>query len=675
MRGPPPNHNSSYQSRRDNLNEPPSASVLVPKHHQSEFSVLEHNVSKTQKNRLSVEFPTQPKDSNPNDISMYFKKLMTILFAVDKKMVLLNWDNPSQNPITKAIDIQPSKEEISHYFSGMRVLSNSKKISWFVKIESEQPFWITKQDDRLFSWLQKNRVFIRQTTLSQNRHANIGWLLYSHPEYTSQTLAASDLRSRMSTRKLEFELVPHNIVHITSSDKKIRTRALKVRSNFNDKDKVYKELMECLSKGTNDPKLSLMSNTGEFKFIPFGNKIFTNAQITRLMKKQNHFLHNTHGVSVVNLNLIDGVFEEKHKLLNKKKYNSRKRKAESFFEKHSTKNQNKNNEYEKMNDVDMEVDGENIYYDDNDEKSDDEVEVEKGEDRVNSGDDDNSRKSGEGWGYDDEELGEGKLEMENDRDGDEIEDDEDEKSNNNGREEEEVCQDSDFPNDDWNENNFTTMQILKGASFEGKKIFSTLEPGRKNHFYFLTTKQLASEAEKYIDWMFDHQLQTFGKKWCLRVYGMRKDDELPRRESRFLVNKTIRDYINNLGIDDESDWDQSEAPPQTGRLKKKRALIEFGNQKHSAWNTPLFGENNTTQEATSKHFPPIDGTSTTDTSTTVNTSITDWSKDIAFLQADFNKAIQLENVKRQEEREKIGTRQKRGHASDGRAKSLCQSHG
>ena len=88
---------------------------------------------------------------------MYFKKLMTLLFAVDKKMVLLNWDYPTQNPITKAVDIQPSREEISHYFSGMRVLANSKKISGFVKIESEQSFWITKQDDRVFSWLQKKQ--------------------------------------------------------------------------------------------------------------------------------------------------------------------------------------------------------------------------------------------------------------------------------------------------------------------------------------------------------------------------------------------------------------------------------------------------------------------------------------------------------------------------------------
>ena len=120
-----------------------------------------------------------------------------------------------QNPITKAMDIKQSKEEILDYFSGVRVLANSKKISGFIKITTENPFWKTKQDNQVFNWLQKNRVFIRTTILSQNCHANIGWLLHSHPEYTNIRLAVSDLRARMKTRKLEFELVPHTIVHHT----------------------------------------------------------------------------------------------------------------------------------------------------------------------------------------------------------------------------------------------------------------------------------------------------------------------------------------------------------------------------------------------------------------------------------------------------------------------------
>ena len=107
---------------------------------------------------------------------------------------------------------------------------------------------------------------------------------------------------------------------------------------------------------------------------------------------------------------------------------------------------------------------------------------------------------------------------------------------------------------------------------------------------------------------------------------------------------------------DEEDVDSDiRSPPQTGRPKKKRALIEFGNQKNNAWNTPLFGDNQVHTEATSQtQFPSIEGASATDTtSVTATTSISEFSKDIAFLQADFNKAIQQENLKRQQDNEKF----------------------
>ena len=217
--------------------DPPNTPVLHDKTRPESFLAKDAMVTKTQKIQLMVEFPTQPQASKPNNVTMYFKQLMTLLFAVDQTMVLLNWDDPSQNPVTKIIDIKGNKEELSHYFLGMRVLSNSKKITGFIKISTEQPFWKTKQDDRVFTWLQRNRVFIRQTILSQNRHANIGWLLYLHPEYTHQRLAISDLRLRMKTRTLEFELVPHTISHHTKDNVQIKTRALKVRSNYDNREK------------------------------------------------------------------------------------------------------------------------------------------------------------------------------------------------------------------------------------------------------------------------------------------------------------------------------------------------------------------------------------------------------------------------------------------------------
>ena len=91
----------------------------------------------------------------------------------------------------------------------------------------------------------------------------------------------------MKSRKLEFEVVPHNIVHTTNDNVKISTRALKVRCNFDDKDTVIKELMEALKKGEFDENLVQTSNTGRFKFILFNNLVFNKKQKTQLIKKKN----------------------------------------------------------------------------------------------------------------------------------------------------------------------------------------------------------------------------------------------------------------------------------------------------------------------------------------------------------------------------------------------------
>ena len=227
--GAAPRSKNSTPTKQNAMSTPPLKPVLhQEKPRNQSFFVLASNVDITKKIRLSVEFPTQPNLSQPNDVSTNFKKLMTLLFAVDKDMSLLNWNNPMQNPITDAHDIQLDKKYVEQYFSGMRVLTYSKRITGFVLIQSPHPFWKTKQDGRLFGWLQKNKVDICTTTLSQSRHCNIGWLLYSHPEYTNQRMAIDDLQYQMKTRQLEFELVPHTIVHYTKDKVKMMTRALKV---------------------------------------------------------------------------------------------------------------------------------------------------------------------------------------------------------------------------------------------------------------------------------------------------------------------------------------------------------------------------------------------------------------------------------------------------------------
>ena len=91
--------------------------------------------------------------------------------------------------------------------------------------------------------MTQNKVFVRTTTLSQSRHVNLGWILYSHPEYSNHGAARADLLHRMGSSNDDFELVPHSISHTTSSGIKISTKALKIRANYN----THKDLLPASS--------------------------------------------------------------------------------------------------------------------------------------------------------------------------------------------------------------------------------------------------------------------------------------------------------------------------------------------------------------------------------------------------------------------------------------------
>ena len=279
---------------------PPQAERLGPKASREPFSVENASTTIKREVKLTVEFPLRENLAHANDLANYFKKFISVILKADPTMAILNWDHPTQNPIRNASDLGQSEEEIRQYFNGYRVIARAKKVLGYVKIETAVPFRETKGDGKLWKWLVDNKVFLRQTTLSSKRHSNLGWLLYSHPEYTNFVQAVEDLTSRMKTRELEFELLPHNIVHMNSQGIKMNTKALKVRANYDDREKVMRELMEAF-KNTDYEALSVMSNTKRFKLIPFTNHLMSVDQVTELLVRQNVFLHQCHAISVINI--------------------------------------------------------------------------------------------------------------------------------------------------------------------------------------------------------------------------------------------------------------------------------------------------------------------------------------------------------------------------------------
>jgi len=85
------------------------------------FFVNDGDLEATREIKLTAEFPTNSQQDSTNGISMYFKRFATVILALHSSVSILNWDNPTQNPVTKAVDISPNEGSIKQYFSGMVV--------------------------------------------------------------------------------------------------------------------------------------------------------------------------------------------------------------------------------------------------------------------------------------------------------------------------------------------------------------------------------------------------------------------------------------------------------------------------------------------------------------------------------------------------------------------------
>ena len=244
------------------------------------------------------------------DLALCFKRFAAALLRADKSLSILNWFHPLQNPIKNAGDIACDEETIKNYYAGMRILHSRQRVLGTIKVRTTESFKKTKGETQFWTWLTRNKVWIRQTHLSQSRHANLGWIMYSHPEYTNQALASEDIKNRLEDNTLEIELVPHQLSHTEPSGMKIMTKALKVRCNYDDREKVLEQLMQAMAKGEGDSKLTTASNSTHFRFIPFNNNPLTSDQIAKAIKRQNAYLHDTYAISVINIASVSERFPE-----------------------------------------------------------------------------------------------------------------------------------------------------------------------------------------------------------------------------------------------------------------------------------------------------------------------------------------------------------------------------
>ena len=185
-----------------------------------------------------------------------------------------------------------------------------------------------------------------------------------------------------------------------------------------------------------------MSNTAEWKLIPFAQNTISRDQMTTLIQKQNKYLHETHAISFINVGSLEGSF------WNTKVEVSGKRKMSS------------------------------------------DEEGGKGDDYESNGEEENEGETDE----DTENKGStGDTEMEYGQISQETSDNQNNEETK-GRHESEVIPDQDAANGVSNEEGSdgglshmeedTFLQMIQNSAEEGGSLFTSWEPGCRGQFYF-----------------------------------------------------------------------------------------------------------------------------------------------------------------------------------------------
>ena len=288
--------------------KPPHAPSLLPKSAGgAEFTLPKQPADTRQELKLSIEFPLS-RGKSGNDIALFFKRFMSILFACGTDIQLLKWEGGTENPIMAAGDIAYDEETIGQYYSGMKLQGNKNRMIGYSRIMTSDTFSKIKRNTRLFDWLQTNRVWVKPTILSSSKHVKIGWLLRSHPSYTNFPRATSDLIKRIGVEGIEIELSPHALSHTTTDGHVLRTRALKVVTTEEHGEAVLEGLIDALTGPVPDEFSD--STTAAFKLVPFNNSAITRDGVAELVERQNDFLHRTTATSVVDMGDGDEWFSD-----------------------------------------------------------------------------------------------------------------------------------------------------------------------------------------------------------------------------------------------------------------------------------------------------------------------------------------------------------------------------
>ena len=119
---------------------PPDPPSLLPQRaNGAAFGIQKQVVDTRQELKLSIEFPLS-KSKNGNDIVLFYKRFMTVIFASSKDLQLLKWEGSTENPIMAAADIAYDETTIGQFYSGMKMQNDRNRMISYSRISCQIHF-------------------------------------------------------------------------------------------------------------------------------------------------------------------------------------------------------------------------------------------------------------------------------------------------------------------------------------------------------------------------------------------------------------------------------------------------------------------------------------------------------------------------------------------------------
>jgi len=140
---------------------------------------------------------------------------------------------------------------------------------------------------------------------------------------------------------------------------------------------------------------------------------------------------------------------------------------------------------------------------------------------------------------------------------------------------------------------------MDARSKDSSYLFNSVEGGRKGQTYYLCDKELATEAEEWLDTTFNQILTNYGADRCKKILG---GTSHVRREKNVRTTPQISAYLKNLNLSPTSGAayranDTLSTPP--ARKKKSSPRIVYGDNRKSAWTKPIHKINDSDEEGAS----------------------------------------------------------------------------